>query len=74
MKYNFSVEERVLNDTWICPHAYINQINPANNNKIKVNWLADKKLAYFSYEIHKKDEFDDAINQFTHAWIKFQNA
>lgn len=48
IKYNFSVQARVLKDTWILPQAYINQINQANNNKTKVSWPADKKFAYFS--------------------------
>jgi hypothetical protein len=37
IKYNFSVQARVLKDTWILPQAYINQINQANNNKTKVS-------------------------------------
>ena len=74
MKYNFSVDARELNDTWICPHVYISQINPANINKTKVSWPADKKLAYFAYEIHKKDSVGVELNQFTHKFIKFPNA
>lgn len=74
MKYNFSVVARVLNDTWNCPHEYINQINQAKANKIKVNWPADKKLAYFAYEIHKKDSVGVALNRFTHRFIKFPKA
>ena len=74
IKYNFSVVARVLKVTWILQHAYINHINQANNNNTKVNCPADRKWAYFSYEIHKKVDVGWVDNHKTHWWIKFQKA
>lgn len=74
IKYNFSVDVRVPKDTCIVEHEYISQINPANNNKIKVSCPADKKFAKLLYEIQINSDVGDVINHNTHWLIKFQKA
>lgn len=74
IKYNFSVVTLVQKDTWILQQAYIIRINPTKSSKTKVNWPAERKFAYFSYEIPRNDESGWDINQVIHWCIIFQKA